>query len=223
MAFLELINIQKSYWIDSHQVDVLTGVDLIVEDGKMMTIIGRSGAGKSTLLHIIGALDRPTSGQVLLNNEDIFSRNQKELARFRNRTIGFVFQFHHLLPEFTALENVMMPALIARKKPELVRNRANDLLNKVGLEDRQTHKPGELSGGEQQRIAVARALMNEPQLILADEPSGNLDQKNAQNLHQLLRRLCEQEKKSFIIVTHNEELAELSDIRVQLKSGKVYH
>lgn len=222
MAFLELVDIHKSYRMGRNTVDVLKGVNLEIHDGEMATIVGPSGAGKSTLLHVMGALDRPTQGDVKLNMTNIFERSEKELAKFRNETIGFVFQFHHLLSEFTAFENVLMPALIARKKKEEIRDRAAFLLDKVGLSHRLSHKPGQLSGGEQQRVAVARALMNEPGLVLADEPSGNLDRKNAESLHQLMYELCHEQQKTFIIVTHNEELAELADVTVRLTDGQVF-
>ncbi len=222
MTFLRLDNIHKSYRLGKHTIQVLNGVDVSINDGEMVTIIGPSGVGKSTLLHIIGTLDRPTRGQVLFNGEDIFLRPEKELAYFRNQTIGFVFQFHHLLTELTALENVMMPGLIARKKREEIHEKALTFLNRIGLAHRLDHKPGELSGGEQQRVAVARALMNDPKIVLADEPSGNLDQKSAQSLHDLMRQLCCEEKKTFMIVTHNEELAALSDTKIRLMDGKVY-
>ncbi len=221
MALLELNNIYKSYQLDRQTIDVLKGINLQIESGQMITVVGPSGAGKSTLLHIMGTLDRPTAGTVLFRGQNVFGQSEKELAAFRNRTIGFVFQFHHLLPEFTALENVMMPALIARQKTGQVESRARQLLEKVGLTGRLTHKPGELSGGEQQRVAMARALMNNPELILADEPSGNLDQKNAADLHLLMKNLCRDEKKTFIIVTHNESLAELSDVKIRLQDGHV--
>lgn len=210
-------NIQKRYG----QLNVLKGVDLSVGQGEVVSIVGKSGAGKSTLLHILGTLDRPDSGQLLIKGEDVFAKPDRKLAAFRNREIGFVFQFHHLLPEFNALENVFIPALIAGKRETDVRKRALGLLDYLGLSERVDHKPNELSGGEQQRVAVARALMNEPAIVFADEPSGNLDSASSQELHQLLFKLRDDFQQSFIIVTHNEDLAQMSDRRLEMIDGRL--
>lgn len=198
---------------------VLRGVSLTVNRGETVAIVGASGAGKSTLLHILGALDRPTSGSVEIEGKDIFLASDEELARFRNEHIGFIFQFHHLLPEFTALENVAMPALIAGKRFPEARERALQLLTDIGLADRVDQRPTELSGGEQQRVAVARALMNEPRIVLADEPSGNLDSENAENLHRLIRDLSRRKGHTFVVVTHNESLAKQADRVLRIADG----
>jgi len=200
---------------------VLKGIDLSICEGEIVAVIGPSGVGKSTLLHIIGALDRPTEGKVELDGVDIFSYDDLRLARLRNKTVGFVFQFHHLLPEFTALENVMLPGMIAGTAKEKLRKRAESLLSEVGLQDRAHHRPSELSGGEQQRVAVARALINQPRLILADEPSGNLDLHTAESLHQLIWQLSRQHRQTFVIVTHNRELAERSHRVIELYDGQI--
>lgn len=184
-----------------------------------MAIVGASGAGKSTLLHIIGTLDTPDKGNVLLDGVDVFAYSAAKLAAFRNRSVGFVFQFHNLLPEFSAMENVMIPALIAREPLKRTEERAKALLNLLGLGSRASHKPSELSGGEQQRVAVARALVNNPALVLADEPSGNLDSKNARELHQLFFDLRQQFNQTFIIVTHNEEFAAMADRKLVIRDG----
>lgn len=215
LLVIKAINIHKSFG----QLHVLKGVDLDVQKGEVVSIVGKSGAGKSTLLHILGTLDRADSGQIIINEEDVSKFSQKKLAAFRNRNIGFVFQFHHLLPEFTALENVCIPAYIARQTESAARKRAEELLDYLGLADRLTHKPSQLSGGEQQRVAVARALVNNPAIVFADEPSGNLDSVSSQDLHQLLFRLRDDFQQTFIIVTHNMELAELSDRRLEMKDG----
>ena len=198
---------------------VLKGVDLEIKTGEFVSIVGKSGAGKSTLLHILGTLDRPDSGDLIINGASIANLNSKKLAAYRNLNIGFVFQFHHLLPEFNATENVLMPALIAKKPEGESRKRAQELLDYLGLSDRLEHKPGQLSGGEQQRVAVARSLMNQPAIVFADEPSGNLDSASSQELHQLLFMLRDDFKQTFIIVTHNEELAQMSDRRLEMKDG----
>ena len=187
--------------------------------GEMVGVVGASGVGKSTLLHILGTLDRPDKGKVNLNSTDIFSLDDRQLASFRNKTIGFVFQFHHLLPEFTALENVMMPQLIAGEKEEKIKDKARNILNELGLLPRADHRPGELSGGEQQRVAVARALINDPLVVIADEPSGNLDKKNKEELHELLSDLNKNKNQTFIIATHNEELAKKANRVYRLKDG----
>ncbi len=200
---------------------VLKGIDLVVRRGEVVAIIGPSGVGKSTLLHIIGALDRPTAGTVEIDGQPIFEGDEHQLARYRNTEVGFIFQFHHLLQEFTALENVMMPALIAGVKRSEARKRAASLLRAVKLESRAGHRPGELSGGEQQRVAVARALMNEPKLLLADEPSGNLDRASAEELHRLLWNLSRKAGQTIIVVTHNMQLAQLADRIIRLEDGKI--
>jgi len=202
---------------------VLRGITMDVRRGEIIAVVGASGAGKSTLLHIIGTLEKPTSGSVLYDGTDVFAMGDEELARFRNGRVGFVFQFHHLLPEFTALENVAMPALIRGKKLHEVRALAADLLREVGLEGKVDQKPPRLSGGEQQRVAVARALVNSPRVILADEPSGNLDSENARNLHRLIWDLSRSRGQTFIVVTHNESLAGQADRIVQIADGILRH
>ncbi len=209
-------NIHKSYG----SLEVLKGIDIEIKQGEIVSIVGASGAGKSTLLHILGTLDRPDTGEVIINGVSITGLRSRKLAAFRNKNIGFVFQFHHLLPEFTALENVCIPAFIAGTSQKQAEANANQLLEFLGLEQRVHHKPAELSGGEQQRVAVARALINKPAIILADEPSGNLDSTTARELHHLFFTLRDQMKQTFIIVTHNEELAKLSDRTFVLKDGK---
>lgn len=198
---------------------VLKGVDLTIETGEMVSIVGSSGAGKSTLLHILGSLDQPDSGTIVLNNQIIQSLSAKKLASFRNKNIGFIFQFHHLLPEFDALENVSIPGWIAGNHKTMVKERAIELLTSLGLKDRIYHKPQQLSGGEQQRVAVARALINQPKIVFADEPTGNLDSKNARELHQIFVELNQQTGTSFLIVTHNLELAALSGRTLHMKDG----
>jgi len=214
-------NLIKQYPTASGALEVLKGIDLEIDAGEIIAIVGTSGVGKSTLLNILGALDRPTAGEVEIDNALISKLDDSALAQFRNRTIGFVFQFHHLLPEFTALENVMMPALIARRNGGQIAERAAQLLDDVGLAQRLSHRPGELSGGEQQRVAVARALMNEPRLVLADEPSGNLDLRASESLHQLLWNLSRRDGRTFIIVTHNLELAKKADRVIELFDGRI--
>jgi lipoprotein-releasing system ATP-binding protein len=211
----------KNYTMGGTVLDVLKGVDLDLAEGEILAIIGESGAGKSTLLHILGMLDRPTGGSLRLNDIEIVGKTDRELAGFRNRSIGFIFQFHHLLPEFTALENVMMPALIGGAKNGPMRERAEFLLSRVGLSERLLHRPGELSGGELQRVAVARALMNEPSLVFADEPSGNLDHRNSIVLHDLICTLAREHGCSFMIVTHDLSLAGRADRIVELRDGIV--
>jgi lipoprotein-releasing system ATP-binding protein len=214
-------NLAKSYPTAGGSLEVLKGIDLTVYAGEIVAIVGPSGVGKSTLLHVLGALDRPTAGEVEIDGAPISQFDDRDLAQFRNRTVGFVFQFHHLLPEFTAFENVMMPALIAQRSGREVIARAKQLLRDVGLEARASHRPGELSGGEQQRIAVARALMNEPRIVLADEPSGNLDRLSSESLHQLLWNLSRRDARAFIIVTHNLELAQRADRVIELFDGRI--
>jgi len=204
---------------DGSELEILRGVDLRLETGEAIAIVGSSGAGKSTLLHLIGALDQPTAGEVVLGGVPLAGRSGAELARIRNRHVGFVFQFHHLLREFSALENVMMPRLILGGPQEDARFRAEELLNAVGLSRRLEHRPWQLSGGEQQRVAVARALVNEPAVLLADEPSGNLDSRTSEGLHDLLFRLREERQLSMILVTHSPELAARADRTLHLREG----
>ena len=219
---LEVTNLRKSYKTgDGGVLEVLQGMSFTGEKGEVVAVVGESGAGKSTLLHMLGALDRPTEGTVLFDGEDIFKKDDEALARFRNRSIGFVFQFHHLLPEFTALENVAMPALIQNKPLDKVEGRAASLLELLGLKERIHHRPGQMSGGEKQRVAVARALMNEPGLVLADEPTGNLDVKTAEVLHQELIRLSRTFQQTFVIVTHNPAFARMADRVLTIEQGRL--
>lgn len=213
--------ITKKYTIGGSVLEVLSGVDLDIVTGEVLAVIGESGAGKSTLLHILGLLDRPSSGTYTLNGENINEKNDDDLAAIRNSFVGFVFQFHHLLPEFSALENVMMPAIIGRKKGNGTIKRAKMLLDKVGLSERIGHRPGELSGGELQRVSVARALMNEPKIVFADEPSGNLDHRNSVKLHELMWNLAGEEKYTFVIVTHDMSLAGNADRVMEIREGKI--
>jgi lipoprotein-releasing system ATP-binding protein len=201
------------------QLTVLKGVDITVEKGEIVSIVGSSGAGKSTLLHILGTLDKADKGEIFLNNQPVHALKGKTLAAFRNRHIGFVFQFHHLLPEFTALENVCIPGWIAGRKKTIVKEEAERLLDLLGLKNRLENKPAQLSGGEQQRVAVARALINKPAIVFADEPTGNLDSKHAKELHQLFVQLKNELQQTFLIVTHNEELAALSSRTLYMKDG----
>ena len=210
-------NIYKRY--DS--LEVLRGVDLEVKKGEVVSIVGPSGCGKSTLLHILGTLDKPDTGEIVINNKNLSELSGNKLAAFRNKHIGFVFQFHHLLPEFTALENVCVPGWIAGRKTKEVQEKALSLLELLGLKDRSEHKPGELSGGEQQRVAVARALINNPSIVMADEPTGNLDSANAKELHNLFIDLRNRLQQTFLIVTHNEELAQMSDRILHMKDGRI--
>lgn len=210
-------NIHKSFG----ELEVLKGVDLQIKKGEIVSIVGPSGAGKTTLLQILGTLDKPNTGEVLVDNVDFSKLGEKQLAVFRNQHIGFIFQFHQLLPEFTALENVMIPALIARKDSKKAAEKAKELLKFLQLSDRLEHKPNELSGGEKQRVAVARALMNDPGLILADEPSGSLDSKNKEELHKLLFDLRDRFGLTIVIVTHDKELAALSDRVIEMRDGQI--
>lgn len=200
-------------------LQVLKGVDISISNKEVVSIVGKSGSGKSTLLNILGTLDEPDQGSVVIDGNDVTKLSSNELARFRNQKIGFVFQFHHLLPEFTALENVMIPGLIQKKDKTKTQNKAKELLDYLGLSERLEHKPGQLSGGEQQRVAVARALVNDPQIVFADEPSGNLDLASSDDLHQLIFKLRNDFNQSFIIVTHNLELARMSDRSLELSNG----
>jgi len=214
---IELRNITKSFG----NLQVLKGIDLDIARGEVVSIVGPSGAGKTTLLQIMGTLDTPDGGEIRVDGQQLNGMSQKALAQFRNKHIGFVFQFHQLLPEFTALENVMIPAMIARRPQKETRQQAMQLLELMGLSGRADHKPGELSGGERQRVAVARALINKPSVILADEPSGSLDTQNKNELHQLFFDLRRQMGQTFVIVTHDEELARLTDRTIHLKDGEV--
>ena len=217
---LKAIGISKKY-AEANQLTVLKGIDLEVAEGEIISIVGASGAGKSTLLHILGTLDRADEGTVEIKGIRLETLSAAQLASFRNKYIGFVFQFHHLLPEFTALENVCIPALIAGKSRVSIESRAKELLDSLNLSHRFSHKPGMLSGGEQQRVAVARALINDPAIILADEPSGNLDSESAQMLHELFFTLRNQFNQTFIIATHNAELAHKADRKLSIRDGKI--
>ncbi len=214
---LKALNIQKKFG----NLHILKGVNLEVNKGEIVAIVGASGAGKSSLLNILGTLDKADSGKVIIGGTDTGTLNSKQLSAFRNHKIGFIFQFHHLLVEFTALENVCIPAYIAGTSKAVAEKRATELLNKLGLGERLHHKPAQLSGGEQQRVAVARALVNNPALIFADEPSGNLDSANARDLHELFLQLRDEFNQTFIIVTHNEDLASLSDRKVLMRDGLI--
>lgn len=214
---IKLTGIHKSFG----NLEVLKGIDLHIKEGEFVSIVGASGAGKTTLLQIIGTLDTDHEGEVIINDTNIKKLSDKELSAFRNKQLGFVFQFHQLLPEFTALENVCMPGLIARRNSKEVEEKAKELLTKLGLQDRFHHKPNELSGGEKQRVAVARALINDPKLILADEPSGSLDSGNKKELHSLLRKLCNEYGLTILLVTHDNELAETSDRIIEMRDGMI--
>lgn len=211
----------KDIWKSFGDLEVLKGVNLIVDQGEIVAIVGKSGAGKTTLLQIIGTLDRPTKGKVFVDGTDVFKMKDKELAAFRNKHIGFIFQFHQLLPEFTALENVCMPAMIGREKESEYKPRAEKLLRDLGLGDRMEHKPNELSGGEKQRVAAARALMMSPDIILADEPTGSLDTQNKKELSELLLKLRKEYGQTILLVTHDKELAGIADRIIEIKDGVI--
>lgn len=215
MSLLQTTDIRRNYG----DLPVLKGINLTIEPGEVVSIVGASGAGKTTLLQILGTLDRPDSGELQIAGQNVFALNDRQLARFRNEQIGFVFQFNNLLPEFTALENVCLPGFIAGKDEKAVRQRAAELLDQLGLHNRLSNLPSQLSGGEQQRVAVARALINQPAIVFADEPSGNLDSRNAEDLHQLFFHLRDKLGQTFIIVTHNEALAALADRKVTILDG----
>ena len=219
---IEICNLQKTFIKDGQTIDVLKGLNLLVSEGESLAVLGVSGAGKSTLIHILGTLDRPTSGAVFFDGIDVFSWEEKKLAHFRNERIGFIFQFFNLLAEFTSLENTMMPALIHGMSRREAKERAEIILNDVGLGDRMKHKPGELSGGEQQRVAVARALVMEPDVILADEPTGNLDRSTGRKIEDILVELNLTKKVTLIVVTHNKSLAERMTRNIGLGDGKIY-
>jgi lipoprotein-releasing system ATP-binding protein len=216
---LEAKGVTKKYG----SLQVLKGIDLFIHKKEVVSIVGASGAGKSTLLHIIGTLDKPDAGTVSLNGQSLVQLQGNALAQFRNKHIGFIFQFHNLLPEFTALENVCIPGYLGKNDSKKVETRARELLNMLGLKDRYDHQPSQMSGGEQQRTAVARALINSPTVIFADEPSGNLDSRNAEELHHLFFRLRDELDQTFVIVTHNEELANMADRKVEMKDGRIYN
>ena len=218
---IEIQKLTKTFLSGAREVNVLRGIDLSVGRGERIAIVGASGAGKTTLMHMIGGLDRPTSGQVLFEGQDIFALRGAALDAFRNQTIGFVFQFHQLLPEFSALENVMMPALIARKSRKEAVEMASAVLGEVGLAHRLTHKPGELSGGEQQRVAIARALIMAPRLLLADEPTGNLDSRTSDEIYRLMQSLHEAHGLTLVIVTHSEALAARMDRTIHMEDGRI--
>ena len=218
-VLIEVEDLKKSYQVTkTNKLEVLKGISLKINKEVIASVIGKSGAGKSTLLHILGTLDKPDSGKVLFQGKDVFDQKEKQISEFRSKKIGFIFQFHHLLPEFTAIENVMIASMISGQPDK---GRAEELLTEVGLKDRINHKPSELSGGEAQRVAIARALINSPELILADEPTGNLDTDNANSIIELIFSLREKYKQTFVIVTHNEEFAKNCDTIISLKDGKV--
>lgn len=218
---VRVVHMTKTFAHGTGELSVLKDVNVVLGRGEMVSIIGASGAGKSTLLHCLGTLDLPSSGQILFEGKDIVQLPPNELARFRNETIGFVFQFHHLLPEFTALENVMMPAMIGRMPTRQAQEKAEHMLEAVGLSGRLKHRPGELSGGEQQRVAIARALVRDPKLLLADEPTGNLDTKTSDEVHQLLFRLNEEQQITMVVVTHNMDLARQMPRTIRMADGQL--
>ena len=213
--------LEKSYVMGGGEVMALSGVDLEVAHGEMVAIMGVSGAGKTTLLHLLGALDRPTKGEVILEGKSLSDRSEAELARLRNQHVGFVFQFHHLLPEFSGLENVMIPGLLRGARKKEAEEQAKELLDRMGLADRWNHRPGELSGGEQQRVAIARALINNPSIVLADEPTGNLDSSTAETIFELLREINERNGQTILVATHNSSMAEKMDRVIAVVDGKI--
>ena len=217
----ELIDVYKAYRFESQQIEALRGVNLRVEAGTIAAVVGKSGAGKSTLLHIIGSLDKPSAGRVILKGRDVSAMSDQATSHYRNQTVGFVFQMNNLLPEFSALENVMLPGLIGGMERSVVRERAQAILQAVGLEHRQKHRPGELSGGEQQRVAISRALIMEPPLLLADEPTGNLDRKTSWAVQDLLLQLCEDRRMTMLLVTHDGELAERLPQQIIIEDGRI--
>jgi lipoprotein-releasing system ATP-binding protein len=221
-GLVQAFALEKRYVDGPTVVQVLAGLDLAVDAGERVAIVGESGVGKSTLLHLLGALDRPTGGRLFFDGEDVFARSDAELAEFRNREVGFVFQFHHLLGDFTALENVMLPSLIAREPFAATRVRATALLERVGLKDRLAHRPGQLSGGEQQRVAVARALTQRPRLLLADEPTGNLDPATGEEVQQLLLELNREDGSTLVVATHNDRLAAAMERTLRLAGGLLH-
>jgi lipoprotein-releasing system ATP-binding protein len=221
VIILKAIDIYKSYPSGKIKIDVLKGLNLEVKKGQILTILGASGVGKTTLLNLLGTLDRPDRGDIQFDGKSTLQLNGRKLAKFRNEMIGFIFQFHHLLPEFSALENVMLPGLIARKKKSKIKKEAELLLEEVGLYERKTHKPNQLSCGEAQRVAIVRALINNPKLILADEPTGNLDSNTAKEVYNLLQKLTKQRNHTLVMVTHNEELAKKADRILRLIDGKL--
>jgi lipoprotein-releasing system ATP-binding protein len=221
-VLLEVADVHKGFTKGTTWLDVLKGISFEVSSGEMIAVVGPSGSGKSTLLHLIGALERPDQGSIRFDGQDVFELPDLAQAAFRNQHVGFVFQFHHLLPELSALENVMLPGLIARRGRRAVITAATDLLTTMGLAERMEHRPGELSGGEQQRVAIARALVNHPDLVLADEPTGNLDRQSGEAIHGLLRSLNQERQQTFIVVTHNEAFAKALDRTVRLIDGKLF-
>jgi len=222
MDILKAESIWKTFEGSNGPIEVLKGLDFLAQEGEVVAVLGESGAGKSTLLHVLGTLDAPDRGRILIRGRDPRECPEKEINRIRNRDIGFVFQFHYLLPEFNAIENVMMPAVLHGARREEIEERAASLLEEVGVGGRMMHRPAELSGGEQQRVAVARALMNDPAIVLADEPSGNLDDRNSDMLHALLRKLSKTRNQTFVVVTHKKELLKDSDRGLVLKEGKLF-
>jgi lipoprotein-releasing system ATP-binding protein len=219
---IRLDGLTKTFVKDGNRIEVLRGIDLEIARGDSLAVLGVSGAGKSTLIHILGTIDHPSSGRLYIDGVDVFQRNERELADFRNRKIGFVFQFHHLLPEFTSLENAMMPALIRGLSGEEARKKAGDILEELGLGHRLTHKPGELSGGEQQRVALARAMVMEPEILLADEPTGNLDTETGKKVEDLLIAFNKIKNVTLVVVTHNKSLADRMSRSIGLRDGRVY-
>lgn len=221
MSLMVAKNLHKTYATQAQPLEVLKGVDLELSAGEALALLGASGAGKSTLLHCLGTLDEPTQGKVFFEGQDLFRMNDKQLGEFRNRSLGFVFQFHHLLPMLNALENVMLPALIAGESKATAKQKAAELLGRVGLGERVNHRPSELSGGEQQRVAIARAVVMDPKVLLADEPTGNLDSKTGEEVAELLTELCRMKRMALVVATHNEPLARRLGRRVRLSDGKL--